>query len=77
MYNDLSAKRQQRMQEAYHCMELALEYVNDAIYDEFEEVELSTLERVAERIQDLLDECVTYVNVPSEEDLVDEFLYGK
>lgn len=77
MYNELASKRQKRLQESYHYLQEALEQIDNAIADEIEEAELTSLERIAGLIQDILDECVTYVNVPSEEDLVDEFLYGR
>ena len=76
MYNELSAVRQQRIQEAHRLMTEAIEYLDCAISDEYDQSNLASLERIEEQLVELTDDLVTYANDVCPEDLVDQFLYG-
>lgn len=77
MYNELSAIRKQRIQEAHRLMIEAQEYLASAISDEYDQSNLSSLERIEEQLCELIDDLVTYANDVSDEDLADQFLYGR
>lgn len=76
MYNELNASRQRRIKEAYQTLNEALTAINAAIDIEIEQVEIVSLGLIADSITEAIDGCLNYFEEESDEDKVNEFLYG-
>lgn len=77
MYNETAARRRKYMAKAYEHLDEAREYIYSVIYDEIDQSETITFDQMVEKISDVMDSCLPYVNEPDEADLADDFLYGR
>jgi len=77
MYNELAAQRQRRVTEAWNSLNEALSFLNAAISEEYEQVELAALGLIADMVTEAMEGCLGFIRDVSDEQKADEFLYGK